>query len=151
MKAPRNYNKWDAIIDFAIAQEQKSAESYETLAAKVKDDEQIGLFNRLALMERGHMSKLQSFKEGAMKFLGGREVEDIASDLLEDDKIKEDFAEPAEILELAIQNEIKSHQLYKTLKQNYLPTEDQELFEKLAREELNHIDILKNMLKRYQD
>ena len=69
--------KLEVIIDYAIEEEKKAAELYEETAQKVKDPGLAALLNDMAIMEKGHEAKLNSFKQGNIEDLGGDPPQDL--------------------------------------------------------------------------
>ena len=51
------------------------------------------------------------------------------------------------MLQAAINNELKTHELYMTLRDNYIGEDDRDLFKSLADEELAHKSSLEKMLQ----
>jgi rubrerythrin len=134
------------IIDFAIEEEQKAAQLYESTADKAGEALQPMLKN-LAKMERGHEAKLKGFKKGKIEAMGNVQVQDLKiGDYLVDVEINENSS-IQDILIFAIKAEIKANELYRNLAKLYEDPEEKALFEQLANEELGY----KNDLEKAYD
>ena len=147
MEKERNYSRMDAIIDFAIEEEIKARKLYSDTAGKAGNPSLKALLENLANMEKEHEAKLKAFKEDRAVEIGEKKIEDLKiGDYLVDVDINESSS-IQDILIFAIKCEKKAHDLYMTVRDNYVGTDDRDLFEALAKEEMTH----KNDLEKAYD
>ena len=147
MEKEKNYSRLDAILDFAIREEQKNQKLYADFAKKVESEKVKELLNKLSDMEKSHEERLRQFKDtGSDKYKG----QDVSELRFEDFAGKDTVHESGSVkdfLSFAIDNEIKANELYMTVRDNYVGTDDRDLFEALANDELMHRHYLEKILK----
>ncbi|HNV72415.1 MAG TPA: DJ-1/PfpI/YhbO family deglycase/protease, partial [Candidatus Ozemobacteraceae bacterium] len=129
------------VLEFAIGNEIKAYDVYDSLAKCAKDKVAKAKFKFLAETERGHREKLE---ELYMKLYGGRKPEpremgerggeghldvDASDDLLK-------------ILTLAVNAEEAAHSMYAQIAEKTRHAEAKKLFQTLAEEELEHRRLL---------
>lgn len=130
--------KFNEIIDFAVAREKEAVKFYQELQERVKFAAQIEMLKELEDMEKGHISVLESIrKKGA-----GRLQSKVVTDLKISDYIVRVEPSPQmsyqDILIVAMKREEASQRLYREMASRFMGTEAEPLFERLAAEEAQH-------------
>jgi len=130
--------KFNEIIDYAINEEKKAAQFYRELQDMVKFAAQKKLLKEYEIMEEGHARILENIRrKGAVKI----EVQE-TNDLHLSDYLLE--AEPSatmnyqDILIIAAKKEAAAYKMYNDLAKKYTGTDLENIFNKLAAEELDH-------------
>jgi rubrerythrin len=142
---------WKAIIEAAIKVEEQSIALYTMALENAKFPSSKVFFKQLVKEEKGHKDKLLAILKDKSKIsqlgLHGGEVQDLKIvDMLKDTPLSKDANYEA-ILVYAAKREKSTYDYYKTLALGLRGTEMEELFSKLAQEELGH----KNKLEREYD
>jgi rubrerythrin len=132
------------VLTFAIRKEHDSRELYMMFRDLVKDPGAKALLEDLANQELGHKNLLEhALKKANVELIGGKkEVKDLH---LSDYMITEDIAPdstPQKVMLFAMKKEQESYSMYNMLLGNYEGTELDDLFARLAQEEMHHKEIL---------
>jgi rubrerythrin len=132
------WNSAEEILDFAIQNEEKAAEFYTDLAAKMESDSIRVVFENFAREEQGHKTKLLKVKESGKMEPASQQI----SDLKIGDYLVEGEPGPGmdyqQALILAMQQEKAAFKLYTDLAAA-APDEDlRGLLLSLAQEEAKH-------------
>ncbi len=137
-EVPVEFDSVDAVLDFAIRNEEEAADFYTELAGRMDRPRMKAIFLDFAREERGHKAKLLAIKEGR-KLLPAKER---ILDLKIGDYLVEEAPNAVEdyqgALVVAMKAEKKAFQLYTDLAE---ATDDEELREillGLAQEEAKH-------------
>lgn len=131
-------DKFNEIIDFAVAREEEAVKFYHDLQERVKFAAQIEMLKELEDMEKGHISVLESIRERGLGKLQSKEVTDLK---ISDYLVK---VEPSsnmsyqDILIVAMKREEASQRLYLEMSARFSGTEGEPLFARLAAEEGQH-------------
>jgi rubrerythrin len=139
--------KFDSIQDvltFAIRKEHDARELYLMFRDMVKDPGAKTLLEDLANQELGHQNALENARTGGRLEMatGKRSVSDLH---LSDHMVAEEIGSqstPQDIMLFAMKSEQASFDLYRVMADNYSGTELEELFSKLAQDELRHKETL---------
>ncbi len=142
---------WKAIIEAAVKVEEQSIALYSMALENAKYPSSKVFLEQMVKEEKGHKSKLLAILKDKSKIsklgLHGGAVEDLKIvDMLKDTPLSKDANYEA-ILVYAAKREKSTYDYYKTLALGLRGTEMEELFSKLAQEELGH----KNKLEREYD
>jgi rubrerythrin len=132
------------VLTFAIRREHDSHELYVMFRDMVKDPSSKALLEDLAKQELSHRNLLETALKGEkIERIGGkREPQDLhISDYMVTEDIDPDST-PQEVMLFAIQKEQEAYSIYHMLLGNYEGTELEELFSRLAKEELRHKEAL---------
>ena len=132
------------ILTFAIRREHDARELYVMLQDIVKDPGSKALLEDLANQELGHRNLLETaLKGGKIDRIGGKqEVKDLQ---LSNYMVTEDIgpdSTPQDVMLFAIKKEQEAYSIYHMLLGNYEGTELEELFSRLAKEEMRHKEAL---------
>jgi len=73
----QTFGSVDAILDFAIQEEQEAADFYMELAGKMDKPWMKEVFEDFSAAERGHMQKLISVKTGQRQLPAAEKVMDL--------------------------------------------------------------------------
>jgi rubrerythrin len=138
------------VLTFAIRKEHDARELYVMLRDMVKDPGTKALLEDLAQQELSHRNVLETaLKGGTIDRIGGKKE---AKDLhLSDYMVTEDIgpdSTPQEVMLFAIKKEQEAYSIYHMLLGNYEGTELEELFSRLAKEEMRHKEALE---KEYEE
>jgi rubrerythrin len=128
----------DAILDFAVAREEESAEFYTNMAAKVENIVMCKVFQEFAREEQGHKAKLLAIKQGKLLLPAARKVADLKIADYVVDVVPNPEMNYQQALILAMKKEKASFMLYTQLAET---TDDANLratFSALAQEEAKH-------------
>ena len=134
----------DDVLHFAIRREHDARELYLMFQTLVKDLGAKALLTDLAAYELGHQRLLEGvLKGGKVGHIGGKKkiVDLRLNDYMVAEKIGPESS-PQDIMVFAIKKEQEAHDIYHVLLVNYEGTELEELFSKLAAEELKHKETL---------
>ena len=128
----------DAVLDFAIKEEEAAAEFYSKLASKMEKPWMKEAFSDFAKEELGHKAKLLEVKKGKALISAEAKVQDLkVGDYLVDSEPQDDM-DYQDALILAMKKEKAAFKLYLDLAAS---TEDERLrqsFLALAQEEAKH-------------
>jgi rubrerythrin len=128
----------DDALDFAMAEEQKAAEWYASLASFATGPGMRAVFEQFAAEEKGHRAKLESVKAGRGLLPAARRV----TSLSVTDYMSPRDASPGmsyqDALLVAMQKEKAAYRMYSDLAAASGDDRLRELFLSLAREEANH-------------
>ena len=132
------------VLTFAIRREHDARELYLMFRDMVKDPGAKALLEDLANQELGHRNLLENaLKGGNIERIGGKkEIKDLH---LSDHMVTDDVgpnSSPQDVMLFAIKKEQEAYSVYHMLLGNYEGTEIEELFSKLAQEELRHKETL---------
>ncbi len=129
----------DAILDFAIANEEEAYQFYSDFAARMDVPAMKAVFEEFAREEQGHKAKLEAVKRGAYSFGRGTEkVLDLGlADYLVSPEPKTDM-NYTEALILAMKKEKAAYRLYLDLAAAAEAEDLTDLFMNLAAEEAKH-------------
>ena len=129
----------DAILDFAIEQEQRAADWYSDLAGKAKNVGMKDVFEQFAREERGHKAKLIDVKTGrAFLSSGDQQIPDLKiSDYVVGEEPSADIDYQGALI-LAMKKEKAAFRLYTDLASRTDNTESKGILLGLAQEEAKH-------------
>jgi rubrerythrin len=132
------------VLTFAIRREHDAQELYLMFREMVKDPGAKALLEDLANQELGHKRLLEAaLKGGKIERIGGKkEVKDLH---LGDYMVTEDIgpdSSPQNVMLFAMKKEQEAYNIYHMLLGNYAGTELEELFSRLAQQEMHHKEIL---------
>ncbi len=133
----------DALL-FAMDKEKKANEMYMLFRGKVKDDGAKALLKELADQEMGHWKLIrEALDSGSVEGIGakakGRDIQ--VSDYMVEIELTPDSS-PQDIMVFAMHMEKKALDFYTGLRDQYRGTGLEDLFGRLAREEMRHKEIL---------
>ncbi len=130
--------KFNEVINFAIAGEKEAIKFYQELQEKVKFQAQIEMLKEFEDMEKGHVVILENIRNKGFEKIEIKEVTDLhISDYIVDVEPSEDM-NYQNILIIAMKKEEKSNKLYTEMANNFPGTELEQLFRRLAAEEAEH-------------
>ncbi len=130
--------KFNEVINFAIAGEKEAIKFYQELQEKVKFQAQIEMLKEFEDMEKGHVLILENIRNKGFKAIEIKEVTDLhISDYIVDVDPSEDM-NYQDILIIAMKKEEKANKLYTEMANNFPGTELELLFRRLAAEEAEH-------------
>jgi rubrerythrin len=139
-----NFETLHDILTFAIRREADAQKLYLMYRAMVKDAGAKALLKDLADYELGHKKLLENvLKRGKVESIEGKKkVADLhLSDYMVAGDIRPDST-PQDVMLFAIKKEQEAYNIYHMLLGNYGETELEELFSRLAQEELGHKETL---------
>jgi rubrerythrin len=137
----------ERLIDFAIAEERKSAALYLEVLRRIKDKGTRAMLKDMAEMEKAHGQKLEEFKAGKGPGPVPEKVPNLQlAEYMVENKLT-DNALVQDVILFAIQCEKKAHQMYSDIAKIYREGPKKEFMDALASEELKH----KNSLERAYD
>ncbi len=128
------------VLTFAIRREHDAQELYLMFREMVKDPGAKALLEDLANQELGHKNLLEhALKKGNVELIEGKQaVKDLhLSDFMVTEDIGPDSA-PQNVMMFAMKKEQEAYNMYQMLLGNYEGTEIEDLFSKLAQQELHH-------------
>ncbi len=139
-----NFSSLNDVLTFAIRKEHDSRELYLMFRDMVKDAGAKALLEDLANQELGHKNLLENAlkKENVELIDGKKAVKDLH---LSDYMVAEDIgpdSSPQNVMLFAMKKEEEAYSMYNMLLGNYDRTELDDLFARLAQEELHHKEIL---------
>lgn len=130
--------KFNEVINFAIAGEKEAIKFYHKLQEKVKFQAQIKMLKEFEDMEKGHIVILENIRNKGFEKIEIKEITDLhISDYIVDTEPSEDM-NYQDILITAMKKEEKANKLYSEMANNFPGTELEQLFRKLASEEAGH-------------
>jgi rubrerythrin len=128
----------DAILEFAIGEEEKAAKFYADLANRTRIEHMREVFLGFAEEEKGHKAKLMQIKQGKKMLPAEQRVLDLKiGDYLEDVDLAGDLDYP-EALVLAMKAEKTAFKLYHDLALAAGDASLREMLLGLAQEEAKH-------------
>ncbi len=129
----------EAILDFAIRNEEKAHDLYASLAEQSSNTSTRKMFETLALEEKGHKIKLERIRTGKLQLTEPSEpITDLGiAETLEEVDV-EGALDYQKTLIFAMQAEKRAYLLYTTLAGLADDNELRKLFQGLAREEATH-------------
>ena len=137
--------------DYAIQMERDGGQYYTQAAQSLKDQAAQNMLLSLARDEQRHEEVIKNLQSGNPAMIEGRDFAEIKNvfKLLADTKASffQESDALAQVLQKAIQIEKKSVQLYQFLADQAGPPAQQEIWQKLAAEEQNHVDVLRVTLE----
>jgi rubrerythrin len=139
-----NFASLNDVLTFAIRREHDARELYLMFRNMIKDPGAKALLEDLANQELGHQKLLENaLKKGNLEHIGGKkEVKDLhLGDYMVTEDISPDSS-PQNVMLFAMKKEQEAHDMYQMLLGNYEGTELEELFSRLAQQELHHKEIL---------
>jgi rubrerythrin len=143
-EATMNFETLQDVLIFAIRREDDARKLYLMFQDMVKDPGAKALLKDLADYELGHKNLLEkALKGGEVRRIGGKKK--IADLHLGDYMVAGDIgpdSSPQDVMLFAIKKEQEAYNLYHVLLGNYGETELEELFSRLAKEELGHKETL---------
>ena len=135
-------NKWDsveAVLDFAIHEEEKAAEFYTTLAGQVDDNSVREALQGYAKEELRHKAKLEALKKNGVELHPSRlEALDLKMAEYTVDIEVNPGMNYEDLLLLAMKKEKAAHDLYMDLANGATDATIKDAFLKLAQEESDH-------------
>lgn len=130
--------KFNEVINFAIAGEKEAIKFYQELQEKVRFQAQIEMLKEFEDMEKGHVIILENIRNKGFEKIEIKEVTDLhISDYIIDVGPSEDM-NYQDILIIAMKKEEKANKLYTEMANNFPGTELEQLFRRLAAEEAEH-------------
>ena len=133
----RVFNSFQEIIDFAINQEIRSIKFYKMLSDFVEQSEIAEVLSDLALVELGHMKKLEAIKAGKI-ILKEEEAGNLGIVSHVEDTEPDARMDYIDLLKIGMKKEETSRKLYTDLAKTIQTMEIQNIFLKLANEEAQH-------------
>lgn len=131
-------NKFNEMIQFAIAREIESVNFYTRASQMVKHSGTQELFLDFVKQEEGHRKKLEGVRQGKVALAHIRNIPDLKmSDYLVETELKADSSY-ADILRIAMKREERSVRLYRDLQEKNLDEALRNLFAFLVQEESKH-------------
>jgi rubrerythrin len=132
------FDSVDAVLDFAIGNEQAASDFYTELAAKMEKPHMQKIFEGFAAEEQGHKAKLKSVKAGEKTKLSTTKVLDLKiGDYLVEEKPSATMDYQSALI-LAMKQEKAAFRLYSDLAASADDGNLRELFLGLAQEEAKH-------------
>jgi len=131
------------LLDTAIIRETQVQELYIKMAFMVKNPWMSKVLEGFAKEELQHRKKLLAVKKGKIS-LEQKEVGELEIDDLPEDVKPHENMSYLELLAYAIKKENSSYQYYASMASMFSEPEFKDMFLKLAREEANHRQRLKN-------
>jgi rubrerythrin len=132
------FDSVDAVLDFAIQNEQDASDFYTELASKMQKPHMKQAFEGFAAEEQGHKAKLQAVKKGKFGKLTKAKVLDLKiGDYLVDQKPSASMDYQSALI-LAMKQEKAAFRLYTDLAASTKDKKVRDLFLGLAQEEAKH-------------
>ena len=132
------FDSVEAVLDFAIKNEQGASDFYTGLASKMEKPQMKKIFEGFAAEERGHKAKLEAVKKGKIAKLAKDKVLDLKiGDYLVDQKPSASMDYQSALI-LAMKQEKAAFRLYTDLAGTAQDEEMRDLFLGLAQEEAKH-------------
>ncbi len=133
-----NFQSIDEILDFAITNEIRAAEFYETLSTQTKTKSMKETFEKFSKEERGHEARLKKIKEEGIFEVKKEDILDMKmSDYLVRSNTKGKMTYQDALI-LAMKREKAAYKLYMRLAKAAPTKELKKIFKKLAGEEAQH-------------
>jgi len=139
-----NFATLQDALTFAMEKEKKANELYLLFRGKVKDEGARTLLQELADQEMGHWRMIrEALESGSVEGIAakakGRDIQ-LSDTMIEIDLTPD--STPQDIMVFAMQMEKKALDFYAGLRDRYRGTDLEALFDRLAREEMRHKEIL---------
>jgi rubrerythrin len=138
-------------LEFAKDKEQKADDLYTMFRKIVTNQAAKKLLEDLAIQERRHKQLIEDvLQSGNVAKIGGRK--NISEVSFSDYIVAEDLtpeSDPQAVMTYAMKMEQSAYDLYKDLHANYMDTELEGLFARLAQEELKHKGILEDQYEEH--
>jgi rubrerythrin len=132
------FDSVDAVLDFAIKNEQDASDFYTELASKMEKPQMKQAFEGFAAEERGHRAKLEAVKAGSAGMLSKAKVVDLKiGDYLVEQKPSASMDYQSALI-LAMKQEKAAFRLYTDLAASAEDEKTRNLFLSLAQEEAKH-------------
>ncbi len=132
------FDSVEAVLDFAIENEQGASDFYTELASKMEKPQMKQAFESFAAEEMGHKAKLEAVKAGRMAMLTKGKVLDLKiGDYLVDQKPNASMDYQSALI-LAMKQEKAAFRLYSDLGASTDDETTRNLFLGLAQEEAKH-------------
>ena len=132
------FDSVDAVLDFAIQNEQGASDFYTELASKMEKPQMKQAFEGFAAEERGHKAKLEAIKAGKQVTLSKAKVQDLKiGDYLVEQKPSASMDYQSALI-LAMKQEKAAFRLYTDLAASTDDEKTRDLFLSLAQEEAKH-------------
>ena len=132
------FDSVNAVLDFAIKNEQDASDFYTELAAKMEKPHMKQAFEGFAAEERGHKAKLEAVKKGQISKLTKAKVLDLKiGDYLVEQKPSASMDYQSALI-LAMKQEKAAFRLYTDLAASTSDKGIRDLFLGLAQEEAKH-------------
>ena len=132
------FDSVEAVLDFAIQNEQDASDFYTELAAKMEKPYMKQAFEGFAAEERGHKAKLEAVKKGQISKLTKAKVLDLKiGDYLVEQKPSASMDYQSALI-LAMKQEKAAFRLYTDLAASTEDAKIRDLFLELAQEEAKH-------------
>lgn len=138
-------------LTFAAEKEDASYKLYTSFQNIVKNEASRRLLEELAAQELNHKALIEhALATGDVGTIGGKKnISEIGlSDYIVTGSIGPD-SNPQDIMQFAMKMEQAAHDLYADLLENYGGTDLEPLFSRLAREELQHKEILEDQYEKH--
>ncbi|HCX73602.1 MAG TPA: hypothetical protein DHM37_07785 [Candidatus Cloacimonas sp.] len=134
-----NADKFNEIINFAVARERDAVEFYQDLQKKAKFKAQKEMLKELENMEKGHIITLNKLRKKGFAIVSEKkEVPDLKiSNYIVNVATSENMTYQ-DILIVAMKREEASKNLYTDLAARLESREAQQVFQRLAQEEASH-------------
>lgn len=134
----KELTSFDAILDFAIEEEQKAVDFYSELAGQATSDEMRKVFEEFAQEEVKHKATLKEVKETGIANMPPENVADLKiADYVVSVKATPNMSYE-EALVVAMNKEKAAFRLYTSLSERAVDAGLKELFAALAQEESKH-------------
>lgn len=138
VKAMKNFENIDQILDFAMQSEQEAVDFYTQLAEQASNKEMEDIFKQFAKEEMGHKSRIMNIKESGQFTVPEKKVTDLkiadyTVDVQPHPNMKYD-----EALVVAMKKEKAAFKLYNDLANRAPDQNMKNLFLSLAQEESKH-------------
>jgi rubrerythrin len=138
MEGMMQFDSVDAVLDFAIENEQGASDFYTELASKMEKPQMKQAFEGFAAEERGHKAKLEAIKAGKTVKLSKAKVLDLKiGDYLVEQKPSASMDYQSALI-LAMKQEKAAFRLYTDLAASTDDEKTCDLFLSLAQEEAKH-------------
>ena len=132
------FDSVDAVLDFAIKNEQDASDFYTELASRMEKALMKQAFEGFAAEERGHKAKLEAVKAGSAGMLSKAKVVDLKiGDYLVEQKPSASMDYQSALI-LAMKQEKAAFRLYMDLAAVSEDEKTRDLFLSLAQEEAKH-------------
>jgi rubrerythrin len=132
------FDSVEAVLDFAIQNEQDASDFYTELASKMEKPQMKQSFEGFAAEERGHKAKLEAIKSGKTVNLSKAKVQDLKiGDYLVEQKPNASMDYQSALI-LAMKQEKAAFRLYTDLAASTDDEKTCDLFLSLAQEEAKH-------------
>ena len=132
-------NKFNEIIDFAIANEQEAVDFYHELQSKSAFETQKELLIEYEMMEKGHITILQNIKsKGANSEMEIPKIEDLSISNYLIDVEPQPEMDYQDLIILAMKREERAMKLYQDLADKSETEKVKTLFLRLVAEEAQH-------------